>query len=85
MYFMYILFLTTAELFCLQTARGKTLQADHRSDSHFFFFFSFFVLLALEKQHNTLNWLIGKIRRNKHWYYSSCEYSLQVIRLCDCS
>lgn len=83
MYFIYILFLTTAELFCLLSASGKTLQADHRSDSHFFCVF--FVLLALENQHNTLNWLIGQIRRNKHWYYSSCEYFLQVIRPSDCS
>lgn len=49
MYFMYILFLTTAELFCLQTARGKTLQADHRSDSHFFFFFFFFCIISTRK------------------------------------
>lgn len=39
MYFMYILFLTKAELLCLHTVRGKTLQADHISGSHFFFFF----------------------------------------------
>lgn len=49
MYFVYILFLTTAELFCLHTASGKTLQNDHRSDSHFFFFFFIFCIISTRK------------------------------------